>query len=160
MALERGVVRLGRDLLLEVYEHARECYPEECCGLLTGPPGGLPQRIVRCTNVQNRRTAAGESALDARHAFWIDDTELREAIERAEETGNRMLGVYHSHIDTGAYLSEADLQAALGPDGRPVWPGVGHLVVSVQDGIVRDAAYFEWDEDAGAFVRRAVKEVA
>ena len=69
-----------------------------------------------------------------------------------------MLTVYHSHIATGASLSDADVKAAVGPDGAPLWPGVGHLVVSVQQGTVREAAYFEWDEDAREFVGRSVRE--
>jgi proteasome lid subunit RPN8/RPN11 len=69
-----------------------------------------------------------------------------------------MLAVYHSHTDAGAYMSDADVQAALGPDGAPVWPGVGHLVVSVQQGSVREAVYFEWDDTAREFVGREVKE--
>jgi proteasome lid subunit RPN8/RPN11 len=154
------VTLLERGLLLEVYEHARECYPEECCGILTGPPNGPPRDTVRCTNIQNRRHASGESTLDARHAFWIDDKELLRAIERAEGAGDCMLTVYHSHTDAGAYMSDADVQAALGPDGAPVWPGVGHLVVSVQQGSVREAVYFEWDDAAREFAGREVKETA
>ncbi len=151
-------VMFKRGLLLEVYEHARECYPEECCGILTGPPQGPPRETVRCTNIQNRRRASGESTLDARHAFWIDEADLLRAIDDAEAAGDRMLSVYHSHIDTGAYLSDADVKAAVGPDGVPLWPGVGHLVVSVQQGTVREAAYFEWDEDVREFVGRSVRE--
>src|SRR5262245_23926261 len=32
-------VALPRGLVLEAFAHARECYPEECCGLLIGPAG-------------------------------------------------------------------------------------------------------------------------
>jgi proteasome lid subunit RPN8/RPN11 len=144
--------------LLEVYEHARECYPEECCGILTGLPSGAPGRVVRCTNLQNRRHASGESALSARDAFWIDEMELMREIREAETNGQRMLAVYHSHTDTEAYLSQTDVQAALGPEGTPLWPGMGHLVVSVQAGTVRAAAYFEWDEETRGFVGRMARE--
>jgi proteasome lid subunit RPN8/RPN11 len=151
-------IGLDRRLLLEVYEHARECYPEECCGILTGPAGERPRAAHRCTNLQNRRHAAGESRLDARHAFWIDEGDLMRALRTAEQAGEHMLVIYHSHVDTGAYMSRADVEGALGPNDDPLWPGVAHLVVSVQGGSVREAAYFEWAADRSAFVGRRVIE--
>jgi proteasome lid subunit RPN8/RPN11 len=149
---------LSRSLLSEVYEHARECYPEECCGILTGVPAGPPNGVVRFVNLQNRQRAAGHSDLDARSAFWIDVAELQRTIRELEGGGYRMRAVYHSHTDGGAYLSHTDVRAALGPEGRPLWPDVGHLVVSVQAGTVREAAYFEWDAKRRAFVGRRVQE--
>ena len=151
---------LPAELLLEVYQHARECYPEEACGLLVGPKGGPPARIERCHNVQDRRKLLGESELDARHGYWIDEKELMLALQRAEREGQALQVVYHSHVDTGAYFSHADLVAALGPEGLPLWPGVAQLVVAVYHEGVRDAAYFTWDEEARRFVGRAVAQVS
>jgi proteasome lid subunit RPN8/RPN11 len=150
-------ITLPRALVLEVFQHARECYPEECCGLLTGADARDPLRVVRCTNVQNTRVARGESDLDARRAFWIDDQELFNALRGAEQNGERLVVVYHSHVDTAAYLSFTDLEGALGPDGRPLYPGAAQLVVSVQEAGVLGAALFEWDEAAQAFRGRAVR---
>ncbi len=150
---------LPRALMLEVFQHARECYPEECCGLLIGPEAApLPTRFVRCTNVQSQRRSKGESELDARHGFWIDEQELLQALRTAEERGEALRVVYHSHIDTPAYLSHSDLQGAVGPDGSPLWPGVAHLVVSVREDGVHEAAVFDWSEEAGSFLGRVVQE--
>ena len=148
---------LPRELLVEVFQHARECYPEECCGLLTGADGESPTRVVRCTNVQSTRVARGESDLDARRAFWIDEQELLNALRGAEQRGERLVVVYHSHVDTAAYLSHTDLEGALGPDGRPLYPGAAQLVVSVQESGVLGAALFEWDEASRRFQGRAVR---
>lgn len=153
----RPPAELPRELLSEIYAHARECYPEECCGLLLGPSGaGL--HILRCTNVQSQRFARGESHLDARRGFWIDAQELESALREAEGRGERLHAVYHSHIDTEAYLSHTDLLAATGPGGSPVWPGVAQLVISVRDGAVRGAALFEWDTSTARFLGRVVRE--
>ena len=149
---------LPRELMLEVFQHARECYPEECCGLLIGPLAAAPSHFVRCTNVQSRRRAQGESELDARHAFWIDEGELLGALRSAEERGEELRVVYHSHVDTPAYLSHTDLQGALTPDGLPLWPGVAHLVVSVREDGVREAALFAWDPELKRFLGRRVEE--
>lgn len=151
--------RLPRSLMLEVFQHARECYPEECCGLLIGPSDpSLPNRFVRCTNVQSTRRAQGDSELDARHAFWIDEKELLEALVAAEGRGEALRVVYHSHVDAPAYLSHTDLQGALGPDGHPLWPGVAYLVVSVSEDGVGGAALFSWSVETGRFMGRAVQE--
>ena len=148
---------LPRDLLLEVFQHARECYPEECCGLLTGSEAEAPSRVVRCTNVQSARAARGESDLGARRAFWIDEQELFNALRGAEQRGERLVVIYHSHVDTAAYLSFTDLEGALGPDGLPLYAGVAQLVVSVQESGALGAALFEWDESARRFRGRAVR---
>ena len=76
-----------RLLLAEVFAHARECYPEECCGLMLGPPGAEPRQVVRCTNVQNVRLAKGESSLNSSQGFWIDEQELERALRSAEARG-------------------------------------------------------------------------
>ena len=148
--------RLARQVVLEVFQHARECYPEECCGLLLGIDAHGPLRVLRCANVQSARAARGESDLDARRAFWIDEQELLHALRDADQRGERLVAVYHSHVDTAAYLSFTDLAGALGPDGRPLYPGARQLVVSVQESGVRDAALFHWDEAAERFRGRAL----
>jgi proteasome lid subunit RPN8/RPN11 len=155
---ERPPARLPREVALEVFAHARECYPEECCGLLLGSPGGGPARVVRCTNVQNQRHARGESELDASRAFWIDPLELLRALQTAESQGETVQAIYHSHVDAEPYLSQTDLRGAIAADGEPLWPGAAQLVVSVYDGVVRDAAVYEWRSAARAFEGRRVRE--
>ena len=146
-------------LALGLYKHAVECYPEECCGLLIGPSAGPPARQVRCRNVQSRRQSRGESDLDARHAFWIDERELLDSLREAEAAGEALRGIYHSHVDGDAYLSHTDVDCALGPDGLPLYPGVSQLVVSVWDDGVRDLACFDWDDVARTFIGRGVRKV-
>jgi proteasome lid subunit RPN8/RPN11 len=153
----REPARLAREIVAEVYAHARECYPEECCGILTGPPGGRPARVVRCTNVQDQRVARKESNLDAGRAFWIDPGEMLDVLRAADERGEEVHAIYHSHVDADAYLSETDLHSALLADGEPAWPGAAWLVVAVHEGVVRDAAIYEWKASAGGFAGRRVR---
>lgn len=150
-------VELPAALMLEVLSHAREAYPEECCGLLLGRRGAAPERVVRCDNVQNRRRARGESELDATRGFWIDERQLLRELQAAEARGDELLVVYHSHPDAGAYFSRTDVSAALDADGAPLWPGVAHLVVSVRDGAAREAALYAFDAASRAFVGRSVR---
>ena len=156
---DRPAVPLPAKLLADVYAHARECYPEECCGLLLAPEGRLPQRIVRCTNVQTLRKSRGESALDARYAYWIDERQLLRALQEADERGELLAVVYHSHVDTEAYFSHADLQGALGPEQEPLYPGAAHMVLSVREGGVRAAVCYVWDAGRRVFVGHPVVAV-
>jgi proteasome lid subunit RPN8/RPN11 len=155
----REPARLPAEVALDVYEHAVQCYPEECCGLLLGPPGAVAGRAVRCTNVQSRRQSRGESELSAREAFWIDEAELLAALKEADECGEALRGIYHSHVDGDAYLSHTDIEGALGSDGALLYPGVSQLVVAVWEDGVRDLACFDWDAAAGGFVGRGVMQV-
>ena len=152
-------MELPRALLLEILGHARECYPEECCGILVGSGSAARWRAVRCSNVQNARKAKGESDLDAREAFWVDEAELLAALRAAEAAGESMQAIYHSHADTAAYLSHIDVRNATGASGRPLWPGLAHVVVSVLEDGAREAGWFEWDESAGRFRGRRIQEV-
>lgn len=157
-AEDRSPLGLPRSLMAEVFAHARECYPEECCGIVVATPAGERRSVVRCTNVQNQRFSRGESELDARRAFWIDEQELERALRAAEENEQRLMAIYHSHVDTGAYLSHADVSGAIGSQGQPLWPKAGQLVVSVHEGEVQDVAWYDWDPGRERFVGRPVHE--
>ena len=153
---ELGEIRLPRELMLELYGHARECYPEECCGIVIGSAEPETWRAVRCSNVQNARRAQGDSELDARRAFWIDERELLEALQQASRRGEELRAVYHSHVDTAAYLSHEDLRGAVGAHGRPQWPGAGQIVVSVWEDGVREAGWFVWEAASERFRGRRI----
>ena len=154
----RECALLPAEVALGIYEHAVQCYPEECCGLLLGAPGGVPERAVRCTNVQSRRRSRGESDLGAHDAFWIDESELLAALTEADEVGEALRGIYHSHIDGEAYLSYTDVACALSPDGTPLYTGVSQFVVSVWEDGVRDLACFDWDAGTRAYLGRSVRQ--
>jgi len=151
---------LAADLVMEILGHARECYPEECCGVLLGLAGGPPRQVIRLTNVQSLRRSRGESELDAEHGFWMDETELLATLRDAERRGQELIAVYHSHIDTEAYLSQADVAGALGPERRPLYPGAAQIVVSVWEGAVREMSWFEWDDERATFVGRGIRRMA
>ena len=65
-----------------------------------------------------------------------------------------MIGVYHSHLEAGAYFSEADQKSALQP--LYPFPEVDHIVVSVVDRAVKEAAAFRRVPGAGCFEGRAL----
>jgi proteasome lid subunit RPN8/RPN11 len=84
----------------------------EACGLLVGPvdaagaPTGKVSAVYPCRN-------ADASA----KTYTVDSRDLLRAMREAEDRGEAVVGVWHSHTHTRAYPSETDVRQA--PD--PTW---------------------------------------
>jgi proteasome lid subunit RPN8/RPN11 len=147
-------------VLAEIYAHARETYPEECCGFLIGSrDSAVIDEVRRCVNEQNRYHALDPERFPrtARIAYYLGGRDLRVLMESIGAPRPVKL-IYHSHIDVGAYFSAEDIRAALGrePDdtAEPQYP-VDHLVIDAQAERVAGAKMFRWDQRQRAFVQVA-----
>src|SRR3970282_2147069 len=119
----------SRTMILTPEEYARiqaqalAEYPSECCGVVMERPGAQPERLMlACRNIQNELHAKDPTRhpRDARTAYYIDPPDLL-AMGRHAGQGFRVLTIYHSHIDAGAYFSPTDRQHA--PiNGEPAYP--------------------------------------
>jgi proteasome lid subunit RPN8/RPN11 len=145
-------------ILHDVFAHAREADPEECCGLITGDATQRYRQAVRCRNdmtLHHRRDPAAYPR-DGREGFFMNEQDYRLAVEAAEARCWRVICVYHSHVGCGAWFSELDQEFAE-QEFFP-FPEASHLVVSVMGGKVVDQALFQ-REAAGAgssFIGRSV----
>lgn len=153
------LVIAGR-VLHEVYAHALEAYPEECCGLLTGDDVVPFRASHRCRNEMTRlnRTDPLNYPRDGSRAFHMHEGDYLSVMRKAESEGGRVTGVYHSHVDVGAYLSELDQDFASHPHFP--FPDAVHLVVSVVERKVRAAAAFRWIPGSRRFEGHPVQAVA
>jgi proteasome lid subunit RPN8/RPN11 len=70
----------------EMFAHARECAPAECCGLLGGR-GAEASSVYPLRNVARDPVATYEAAPE----------ELFDAQRRMRERGESLVGIYHSH---------------------------------------------------------------
>jgi proteasome lid subunit RPN8/RPN11 len=135
------------DVLHELYRHALDVAPEECCGLVIGTEQDRFLRAVRITNVMTKMHVADDAAFprDARHAYYMSETEYLQAIEEAEKRGERVSAIYHSHFGQGCYLSQDDLAFAAHP--LFPFPNAAQLVLSLigdrVGGRVREVGIFE-----------------
>lgn len=102
-----------------IEDHAREAYPEECCGFLLGTLG--EPKAVRAT-----RRAANVAPEDRPRRYAIDPRELLAADREASRAGQEILGFYHSHPDHPARPSDFDL-------GHAAWPGYSYVILSIVD---------------------------
>jgi proteasome lid subunit RPN8/RPN11 len=89
--------------------------PNEGCGLLLGSPDGVVAEVVPSAN-----------AADSAKLYEIDSRVLLRASRRAEDEGQEILGVFHSHTHTEAFPSPTDVAQA--PD-----PGWHYVLVSLRN---------------------------
>lgn len=81
------MIKLRSAQVEEMFAHAREMNPAECCGLVGGAGDGQAQSIYRLRNVSAAPLVAYEAAAE----------DLFAAQKLMRERGEQLLGIYHSH---------------------------------------------------------------
>jgi proteasome lid subunit RPN8/RPN11 len=97
---------LRRAHVEEMYAHAQEANPAECCGLIGGADDGAARSVYRLSNVARDPLVGYEAAPE----------ELFAAQRLMRERGEQLLGIYHSHpraVDP--VPSETDVRLAYYP---------------------------------------------
>lgn len=135
---------INKDIIDEIYKHAVESYPDECCGIVTGR--GDVQALHRCRNIQNELHAGDPEGhpRDAKTAYAIDRAEADKIYSEAKKNGEEVIAFYHSHIDCDAYFSETDKEAQI-VFGEPEYPDAVQIVVSVIKKNICGLKAFRWD---------------
>jgi proteasome lid subunit RPN8/RPN11 len=125
--------------------------PEECCGLISGRTEDPYRAVHRVTNVMTKKHLSDSVAFprDAYHAYYMSEVEYLRAQREAENVGDRITAVYHSHVGADAYLSEEDRAYAEHP--LFPFPGAAQIVLSLPGKRVETAAVFEVDPETGEF---------
>lgn len=95
-------------------EHARADAPNECCGLVGGV-GDEAKSIHRAENAEA-----------SPFRYSIAPREQLDLMNRIDEDGQQLVGIYHSHTRTPAYPSQTDINLASG------WPDAVYLIVSLE----------------------------
>jgi proteasome lid subunit RPN8/RPN11 len=139
-------LRLPVVAVQDMRRHARDTYPDECCGFLIGPAGEdpeLPRAIERTVRARNEYDGA------RRRRFVIDPNELRELERRVAAEGRAITGFYHSHPDHPAEPSEFDREHA--------WPWYSYVVLRVTAKSVGPLGAFELDPETEVFAPAPVQ---
>ncbi len=138
-------VELSDSQVQAIRAHARETYPDECCGFLVvraDQPETAPRRVVTVERAQN------EFDGERRRRFVIRPEELLGVEGRLAGQGLAVGGFYHSHPDHPAVPSEFDRDHA--------WPWYSYLVLGITETTEGPLEAFELDPDSGTFVRTSL----
>ena len=114
----------------QIYTHAKNEYPKECCGIILGRRLGkqrIADRIIQALNITNENNAAAH--------FQIDSLEVVRAETQAENDGLEIIGFYHSHPDCETVASNEDVLHMI--------EGYSYPIISVKKGICVGINSFE-----------------
>ncbi|MBT3350299.1 MAG: hypothetical protein HOJ95_01275 [Nitrospinaceae bacterium] len=144
-----------------MHQHARDAYPDECCGLIVGPPvgesgsgGSEEKRLLPLRNVQNEYHERDPATYTrtARRAYLIDPFEFERILTEAKDSQEVLRGIFHSHPDEESYFSQEDKDAAVPFGDIPSFPHAEQIVMSVMGGEVKGAKVFLWSSDEKDFL--------
>ncbi|SPF44194.1 Mov34/MPN/PAD-1 family protein [Candidatus Sulfopaludibacter sp. SbA4] len=114
------MIRIEPEAWAGMVAHAREVYPNECCGAMIGSIDDGAKMVRVAMRLEN----AFEGAQAARYELRPQD--LLAADKAARERSMDLIGIYHSHPDCDAYFSATDL--------RNSCPWYSFVVLSIQKG--------------------------
>ena len=128
-------MRISRQAYDDLRAHGAEGYPNEICGLLSGPPGeGIATAAHRARNTVVERS---------RDRYEIDPLDQIRIQRECDAAGLDIVGYYHSHPDHPAQASRFDTERA--------WAGYVYVIVQVEGGRPKDTNAFVPEADGGPF---------
>ncbi|HEX9340893.1 MAG TPA: M67 family metallopeptidase [Thermoplasmata archaeon] len=134
-------IGIPKAVVRAIEDHARDAFPEECCGFLLGH-SGEPRRTVESLRAKN---AASE---DREHRYVVDPLELLRADDEARAHGHELIGIYHSHPNHPAVPSEFDrLRAAS-------W--YSYVILRIVDREPKEMTAWVFDDATKRFVSEAI----
>jgi proteasome lid subunit RPN8/RPN11 len=113
------MIRIEPEPWAAMVAHARETYPDECCGAMLGSVD--EHKTVRLAMRLENAYAGAQ-----RERYELRPQDLLAAEKEARAQGMDLIGIYHSHPDCGAYFSETDLKNSC--------PWYSFVVLSIQKG--------------------------
>jgi len=130
-------IEIPKAVVRAIEDHARDAFPEECCGFLFGQ-AGEPRRVV------GSRRAKNAAAEDREHRYVVDPLELLHADNEARAKSLELIGIYHSHPNHPAAPSEFDRSRAAG------W--YSYLILRIVNREPKELTAWVFDERTKRFV--------
>src|ERR1700757_3250951 len=115
------MIRIETEPWQVMVSHARQTYPNECCGAMLGSTGQDGEKLVHVA-IPLQNAFAGAQA----QRYELRPEDLLTADRAARERNMDLIGIYHSHPDCDAYFSKTDLQNSC--------PWYSFVVLSIQKG--------------------------
>jgi proteasome lid subunit RPN8/RPN11 len=134
-----------------IYHHAKQTYPEECCGLLVGKIEQNQKVIVKVIPTENNWvndanlfanfTQYSSQERSKRDSFSIAPKTLIQVQKEARKLNLDIIGIYHSHPDHPAIPSEFDREIA--------WETYSYIIVSVMKGEIEELKSWSLNDHKG-----------
>jgi proteasome lid subunit RPN8/RPN11 len=105
---------LSKEKAKELVEHSERESPNEACGILAGNDGKV-EKVYQMTNTDK-----------SPKTFIMDPKEQLNVMKEIRDLGMKMVGIYHSHIETEAYPSAHDVELAF-------YPEASYIIISIKD---------------------------
>lgn len=149
------MITLLKKTLEEICEHAKEVYPEECCGVILSTD--TQEFVKKCRNIQNQMHKDDPDTYprDARTAYIMHPDDLIKVHNESDIQNRPIKAFYHSHPNHEAYFSEKDKTDAM-VWGEPAYPGVVYIVISIYEDTIRTIKAFDWDENTSDYLEETV----
>ena len=108
------MLEIPKQIVNDLFDHAKNGLPEEVCGYLAGTGREVIQQF-RLTNIDH-----------SNEHFSFDPAEQFKVVREVRKAGLEILANYHSHPETHARPSEEDIRLAFDPD-------ISYVIVSLAD---------------------------
>lgn len=108
------MINIRQDLIKRIVEQAKQEFPNEACGILSGK-GGKVEKVYQMSNIDK-----------SSKTFFMDPKEQLRVMKEIRNLGWEMIGIYHSHLETEAYPSAHDIELAY-------YPEASYVIVSIKD---------------------------
>lgn len=108
------MLRLKKQLLKKITEHALREFPNEACGILAGRREQV-EEVYEMVNVEK-----------SPQTFFMDAQQQLGVMKQIRNAGRKMIGIYHSHVASEAYPSSHDVELAL-------YPEVSYMIISIRN---------------------------
>lgn len=128
-------IRIERACIEAIEKHARENLAVECCGLLTGRGGVISQVVAARNAAENPATS-----------YDVGPEELILLLRGIRESGQELLGIFHSHPRSENFPSSEDVEMAAYPEAAyfifsPLAPPEKSLrAFCIRDGAITELA--------------------
>ena len=94
-----------KQFLSGIIDHAKDNGSNEVCGILAGKNDAV-EKIYKMSNISDSPELC----------YFMDPKEQLKIMKEIRNSGQEMIGIYHSHPHSAAYPSKRDVELAFYPD--------------------------------------------
>jgi proteasome lid subunit RPN8/RPN11 len=125
------MMRLSKNVFLEIIEHAKADAPNEACGYVAAQ-NGVASQSIRLTNVDN-----------SPEHFSLDPAEQFSAARKIRNNNMQLRAVYHSHPVSPARPSQEDIRLAFDASLSYIIVSLATLTPVVKSFLIRNGTVIE-----------------